>query len=71
MTTTEAKVAAAAMTQKTMMTIKQKLQPKTQNNNNMETLTMAAQKTVAIRQLQYDSCNDDQSIVPCRSCHVR
>jgi hypothetical protein len=21
--------------------------------------------------LQYDSCNDDQSIVPCRSCHVR
>jgi hypothetical protein len=31
----------------------QKLQPKTQNNNNMETLTMAAQKTVAvIRQLQ-------------------
>jgi hypothetical protein len=52
MTTTEAKVAAAAMTQKTMMTIKQKLQPKTQNNNNMETLTMAAQKTVAIRQLQ-------------------
>jgi hypothetical protein len=27
----------------------QKLQPKTQNNNNMETLTMAAQKTVAMK----------------------
>jgi hypothetical protein len=48
MTTTEAKAAAAATTQESMMTIKQKLQPKTQNNNNMETLTMAAWKTVAM-----------------------
>jgi hypothetical protein len=48
-TTTEAKAAAAATTHKSMMTIKQKLQPKTQNNKNMETLTMAMM-TMAVRQ---------------------